>query len=189
MPRRRLKGWVCLMHEVGLLRLPVVFGRAHASFVTLSEGGAVATMTANDYYRTAASEVEMRPGRHFAQFTVVTSNGSSMFFGVVRPGCNVEGGASAYNVDGQCFYYTYSGRRWPGGSSWEGMQHAREQGDRIGMLLDLDQGSMTVWKNDVKLGVMVTEGLSGEFCWAVELFGGGDSARIEPAPLPEKRCK
>ena len=32
------------------------------------------------------------------------------------------------------------------------MENVREQGDRIGMLLDLDQGSMTVWKNDVKLG-------------------------------------
>ena len=29
-PRRELKSWVCLMHEVELLRLPVVFGRAHA---------------------------------------------------------------------------------------------------------------------------------------------------------------
>ena len=29
------------------------------------------------------------------------------------------------------------------------------------MLLDLDQGSMTVWKNDEKLGVMQAEGLGG----------------------------
>ena len=36
-----------------------------------------------------------------------------------------------------------------------------------GSLLDLDQGSMTVWKNDEKLGVIQVEGLSGEFCWAV----------------------
>ena len=50
------------------------------------------------------------------------------------------------------------------------------------MLLDLDQGSMTVWKNDEKLGVMVAEGLSGPLCWAVEL-DEDDSARIESAPL------
>ena len=41
-----------------------------------------------------------------------------------------------------------------------------EQGDRIGMLLDLDQGSMTVWKNGVKLGVMQAGGLRGPLCWA-----------------------
>ena len=61
-----------------------------------------------------------------------------------------------------------------------------EQGDRIGMLLDLDQGSMTVWKNDEKLGVMRAEGLSGELCWAVEMFMPGNSARIEAASLPEQ---
>ena len=41
------------------------------------------------------------------------------------------------------------------------------------MLLDLDQGSMTIWKNDVRLGVMVAEGLSGSLCWAVSLGMGG----------------
>ena len=72
----------------------------------------------------------------------------------------------------------------PGFNNWEGMQNAKEQGDRIGMLLDLDQGSMTVWKNGEKLGMMQAEGLSGPLCWAVEMSRG--SARIESAPLPEQ---
>ena len=70
-------------------------------------------------------------------------------------------------VDGHCCYYTASGRRLPGNSDWEGKQTMRKQGDRIGTLLDLDQGSMTVWKNDVKLGVMQTEGLTGPLCWGL----------------------
>ena len=44
------------------------------------------------------------------------------------------------------------------------MQRAKVQFDCIGMLLDLDQGSMTVWKNDEKLGMMHAEGLSGQLC-------------------------
>ena len=63
------------------------------------------------------------------------------------------------------------------------MQSARKQGDRIGMLLDLDQGSMTVWKNDERLGVMLAEGLRGPLCWAASLFLD-DSARIESAAVP-----
>ena len=66
---------------------------------------------------------------------------------------------------------------------WEGMQAAREEGDRIGMLLDLGQGSMTVYKNDERLGVMAT-GLSGEYSWAVAIYGDNDSVRIETAPAP-----
>ena len=51
------------------------------------------------------------------------------------------------------------------------------------MLLDLDQGSsMTVWKNDVKLGVMVVEGLRGPLCWAADMYNS--TARIESAPAP-----
>jgi hypothetical protein len=62
------------------------------------------------------------------------------------------------------------------------MQNAK-QGDRIGMLLDLDQGTMTVYKNDERLGVMAT-GLSGEYSWAVAMWNRGNSARIGSAPAP-----
>ncbi len=124
----------------------------------------------------AASKVAMRSGRHFAQFTVVEGH---PMFGVIRPGWDVEGGEEAEDVDGHCFYNTYRGRRFPGGIDW-GMQGAK-QGDRIGMLLDLDQGSMTVWKNGEKMGVMVAEGLIGPLCWAVALYKAGDSARIDSA--------
>ena len=108
--------------------------------------------------------------------------GDCIFFGVMRPGWDVEGGEYAEDVEDaedHCFYKTASGalRR---DSDWEGRASARE-GDRIGMLLDLDRGSMTVWKNDVKLGDMVGEGLTGPLCWAVscDIY---DSARIESAP-------
>ena len=64
-----------------------------------------------------------------------------------------------------------------------GGQHAAtQQGDRIGMLLDLDQGSMAVWKNDEKLGVMQAEELSGPLCWAVSMIN--ISSRIESAAAP-----
>jgi hypothetical protein len=139
----------------------------------------------------------MRAGRHFAQFTV--EDGMYMYFGVIRPGWDVEGGESVYHVDGHCLYYTGDGSHMPGHRNWEGRQGAHEEGDRIGMLLDLDQGSMTVYKNDERLGVMAT-GLSGEYSWAVTWENEGDesplglssqstqrsrrSARIGAAPAP-----
>ena len=53
-------------------------------------------------------------------------------------------GRASFTEDGHCFYDTFSRHRFPyaGDQDWEGMQCAKEQGDRIGMLLDLDQGSM-----------------------------------------------
>ena len=177
-PRRELESWLGLMHEVAMLRLPLAFGRAHAE-VPLSEGGALATRDGDDGNSQAtASTVVMRSGRHFAQFTVECDD-SSMFFGVIRPGWDVEGGADAEDADGHCFYSTYYGTRFPGHVDWEGTQRAREQGDRIGTILDLDQGSMTVWKNDVQMGVMMAEGLSGPLCWAISTFRQDANVRIE----------
>ena len=40
------------------------------------------------------------------------------------------------------------------------------------------QGSMAVWKNDTKLGVIQAEGLGGEYCWAVEMSDEGSSSRM-----------
>ena len=73
-------------------------------------------------------------------------------------------------MGGHCFYSTYIGSRYPSRRNWEGRQGASEPGERIGMLLELDQGSMTVYKNDEKLGMMVAKGLSGPLCWAVSLI-------------------
>eukprot|EP01046_Picozoa_sp_COSAG06_P037556 COSAG06_NODE_4252_length_4429_cov_5.719169_2_plen_327_part_00 len=184
-PRRGRESWLGLMWEVESLRRGAVFGHSHAH-ITLSEGGSLATRNVHDGEpRTAASKAVMRAGRHYAQFTVV--GGGLMLFGVIRPGWDVEGGMNAQRVYGHCFYYTVSGYRFPGGPNWEGSQPAHEEGDRIGLLLDLDQGSMTVYKNDERLGVMAT-GLSGEYNWAVSMYRPqyqrGFSARVEAAALP-----
>jgi hypothetical protein len=194
-PRRGRESWLGLMWEVEVLRRRgAVFGRSHES-VTLSEGGSIATRSGGrDTWLPAASKAMMRAGHHYAQFTVVNDSAQHpgllwrLFrpqIGVLRPGWDVEGGRDAQYVDGHCFYDTHSGRRCPGRpgrQDWEGMLDARE-GDRIGMLLDLDEGSMTVYKNDKRLGVMAT-GLSGKYSWAVALCVPGDSARIDPAALP-----
>ena len=138
----------------------------------------------DDGYRAVASTAVMRSGLHMTRFTVMDSD--DLMFGVIRPGWDVEGGENAFGVDGHCFYSTGDGECWcnPNAHDWEGMQTANVQGDRVGMLLDLDQGSMSIWKNGVKLGVMITEGLSGPYCWAVEMLEQGQSVRIESAALP-----
>jgi hypothetical protein len=87
-----------------------------------------------------------------------------------------------HSANPQCFYYTTSGHCFPHYSDWEGRQGAKED-DRIGMLPDLDQGSMTIYKNDERLVVMAP-GLSGEYCWAVSLSVQNHSARIGHVPLP-----
>ena len=87
-------------------------------------------------------------------------------------------------MDGHCFFWFGVGTRFPGDSSWEGMQPSTEPGDRIGLLLDLEQGSMAVYKNDERLGVMVRSGLSGEYSWAVSLCETGESVHLKALQAP-----
>eukprot|EP01046_Picozoa_sp_COSAG06_P044928 COSAG06_NODE_6132_length_3093_cov_12.694389_2_plen_283_part_00 len=180
-PRRGRERWLGLMWEVeSLRRRSAVFGRSHRT-ITLSAGGAVATKGNVWRQSNVASKAVMRAGRHYVQFTVVS--GYSIYFGVIRPSWDVEGGEYVHNVDGHCFYHTANGTRYPDCRNWEGKQDARKHGDRIGLLLDLDQGTMTVYKNDERLGVMATD-LSGEYSWAVAMYFPRTSARIEAAPAP-----
>ena len=75
--RHHFERFLCLMHRVAVLRLPLVFGRAHGN-ITLSENAAVATKTAGGAWRAAASKVVMRSGRHFVQIMVIESQTSPM---------------------------------------------------------------------------------------------------------------
>ena len=124
----------------------VASGKAHAD-MGLSEGNAVVTkMTEYDgSCRTAASGAVLKGGgRHMVQFTTVRK-GDDMLFGLIRADWDVGRGENAHAVRGHSFYYTEHGRRYPGGSDWKGMQTAKEKDDRIGLLLDLGAGSLTVY--------------------------------------------
>ncbi|EJK65172.1 hypothetical protein THAOC_14001, partial [Thalassiosira oceanica] len=51
---------------------------------------------------------------------------------------------------------------------WEGREYC-QSGDTVGMLLNLDEGTLTIYKNNRRLGVMM-DGLSGPYCWYVSVY-------------------
>ena len=79
-----------------------------------------------------------------------------------------------------CSYFCYGGRCI--GSDWDGRTtdddwHGREglEGSgTIGLLLDLDEGTLSVFKNSRRLGVMKEGGLNGEYCWFVSVCSSCD---------------
>ena len=152
--------------------------------IKLSDDGREATKTEDTRsYTAAASKAVMRSGRHRARFTVAKMRGNQLY-GVIRATWNVEAKRAPETVAGHSLYRTNSGRRMPGDEEWKGRQSANTEGDTITMELDLDAGTMTVWKNDERLDVMAT-GLSGEYSWAIMLWGDySDSVRIESAAVP-----
>ena len=74
-----------------------------------------------------------------------------------------------------CTYFCYSGRcfwtDWnieKGDSKWQGHEVLRESGT-VGLLLDLNEGTVSVFKDGRHLGVM-KDGLGGEYCWFVSVY-------------------
>ncbi|EJK53040.1 hypothetical protein THAOC_27593 [Thalassiosira oceanica] len=51
-------------------------------------------------------------------------------------------------------------------SDWQGSEGFRRGSGTIGLLLDLDEGTLSVFKDGRRLGAM-KEGLGGEYCWFV----------------------
>lgn len=156
--------------------------------VTLSEDKKEAAVDVRGGgYLTAASSAQtaMRGSeKHFVEITIVKRVGGCCC-GVIRPEFDVERSENAYNAAGHCFYDTRAGFRYPGPVQWDGCDGARD-GDRIGLLLDLKAGSLTVYKNEARLGMIISSGLSGEFCWAVCMYGQGSKVRMEAKPLPSE---
>ncbi|EJK53740.1 hypothetical protein THAOC_26758 [Thalassiosira oceanica] len=64
---------------------------------------------------------------------------------------------------GRCFCTDWDNER--GSSDWQGCEELEGSGT-IGLLLDLDEGTLSVFKDGRRLGVM-KGGLGGEYCWFV----------------------
>ena len=90
-----------------------------------------------------------------------------------------------------CQYITIDGKmswsNWAGGGAvigweqWEGMESC-QSGDTVCMLLNLDRGTLTVYKNNRRLGVM-KDGLTGSYSWCTTL-GRRDAVTIRNGDPP-----
>ena len=167
---------------------PQICTKAHPSLTTWKNGDVERTHDSGPPWRAArCSDVIPHEGRHFVQFTVKHQL-IAMHFGLIRPNWDTVSGKDPHNVHDHVFYDAIDGRRWPHiyGQAWEGQQGAKV-GDRIGLLLHRGEGSLSVYKNNERLGVMVAAGLSGEYCWAVSLYNKDDRVRVEALEAPALR--
>ena len=78
-----------------------------------------------------------------------------------------------------CTYYSYHGHCfWTDWDievrsflDWRGQEGLGENRGKIGLLLDLNEGTLSVFKNTRRLGV-VKDGLGGEYVWFVSVYSG-----------------
>ena len=89
-----------------------------------------------------------------------------------------------YDMKGTCEYSDW--KKYPSG---HGMKGFDIYDGELGLLLDLDEGTLSVYKNGVRLGTMMS-GLFGEYTWCAQILSQANgrpdrqNVRIERAPLP-----
>ena len=117
----------------------------------------------------------MSSGKSCAEVTVVL--GTDMMIGVARPTVDVNAPSSWMAAT----FWGWHGRHGKlchtGGS--HGWSQGYATGDVLRLLLDSDAGTLTAKKNGTLLGVMVTQDLTGDLCWAVSSYVRGESVRIK----------
>ena len=138
----------------------------------------------------AAPSAVMANGVHFAEFTLhsfLPDNLSPLMLGVARHTFDPRAQQSAARTSSGWSYEATTGKllhddRWYG---WPGQVRA-QPGERIGLLLDLTAGSLTLYREGRLQGVLVSSGLAGlgPLCWSAELWGGGQELEVAQSEPP-----
>lgn len=140
---------------------------------------------AGNRYRMATCNGEtdvLHTGSHFAEFTLVKATGN-VTLGVVQlgysptralpPGEPRGPGAEGWGLSTRSGWLTFRGKV----SEWAGCQPCKE-GDTVGMLVDLEKGTLSVFLNSKHIGFMVKAGITGPLMWMTELNTPGDAVKV-----------
>jgi hypothetical protein len=152
--------------------------------VTLSEGGAVATQhTSNQEYSLTTTGTELTEGRHYWEVELLSTVVSSIFIGISRPNLDPTGDYHHRDCTDGWFICCYNGALYlcGNGKYYDNAAGSCKQGDRVGMLVDLDNGSLRFFKNGVQHGPCYPAGsVTGSVVAAVQMRCKGDSMRLLP---------
>lgn len=184
-PRRLDESWVRLLHEVEQLRLPLVFSIYNTDDVILSNNGRSIEISedygSSEYVSACCGRHVMRAGRHYATFSgeLVCS-----LMGITHADHLLPADPESFHFWGVDGVLVKNSHTAPvnKGIYWPGMQDI-EDGDEVGLLLDLDQGSLAVYINGERRGLIVPEGLRGPYVWSLEMYADSSSPAIIEAGL------
>jgi hypothetical protein len=155
-------------------------------YVELSEGGTVAAVISEDNivdnedgFSHVTTGAELTEGRHYWEVEVLSGGMAGMYVGVTRPNLDPVGDYMEEDCTDGWFIRTGCGGLY--GNDKEGHDYAGsyEQGDRVGVLLDLNNGSLLFFKNGVQHGSGYAAGsVTGPVVAAVEMAGETASIRL-----------
>jgi hypothetical protein len=162
--------------------LPLVWRTFPDEYVELSEGGTVASQK-NIYngnaYSHVTTGVELTEGRHYWEVELLSENMYDIFVGVTSPNLDHIFRKSGFT---SWFIRATTGSLYGNGKRDEDTAGAYEQGDRVGVLLDLNNGSLLFFKNGVQHGPGYAAGsVTGPVVAAVEICSEFQAVKLHAA--------
>jgi hypothetical protein len=151
-----------------------------AGRVTLSEEGAVVTQNTGVGGRSlTTTKTELTEGKHYWEVEMLSENVINIYIGVSRPDLDPTGSYFHRECTDSWFMSTYDGSLCGNGKQFDHRAGAYKQGDRVGVLLNLDNGSLRFFKNGVPHGPGYAAGsVTGPVAHAVHMQNG--SVRLLP---------
>jgi hypothetical protein len=126
------------------------------------------------------TETELTEGKHYWEVELLSKE-LRCIIGISRPNLDPTG----YYVGRECtdgwFINAAFGSLWGNGKKSDDHGGAYKQGDRVGVLLDLGNGSLRFFKNGVKNGPGYAAGsVTGPVVAAVQRYSKDGSVRLLP---------
>jgi hypothetical protein len=152
-----------------------------ADRVTLSKGGAVATQTNDEGHSLTTTGIELREGRHYWEVKLLAADISCITIGITRPNLSPTGDYMDYSCMDGWFIYAANGALYGNGMEDDDEAGRYKKSDRVGVLLDLNNGSLRFFKNGVEHGPGFAAGsVKGPVVAAVGMYSEGDRVRLLP---------
>jgi hypothetical protein len=160
---------------------PLLWRTFHADRVTLSEGSAVATQTMAYEWSLTTTGIELTEGKHYWEVELLLENVSSIYIGISRPNLDHTGRYLDRDCPDSWFINASYGFLCGNGKQIDDTAGSYKQGERVGVLLDLDNGSLRFFKNSVQHGPGYAAGsVTGPVLHAVQLYMKDTSVRLLP---------
>jgi hypothetical protein len=148
--------------------------------VTLSEDGAVATQTLQNQWSLTTTEIELTAGKHYWEVELLSENVNGTLIGISRPNLGSKGKYWERECTDGWFIYANTGALFGNGKHGDDRAGGYKLGDRGGVLLDLNNGSLRFFKNGVQHGPGYPAGsVTGPVVAAVQMFKD-ESVRLLP---------
>jgi hypothetical protein len=154
--------------------------------VKLSEKGAIATRYSDDNYVLVTTNDKMMEGRHYWEVELMSQTIACTFIGVSKCNLNPIGDYAKRGCTDAWLMYAGDGTLWGNGKEDDDLSGHYKQGDRVGVLLDLDTGALLFFKNGIQTGPGYPRGsVIGPVVCALQMGMQRESARLHPMGIPK----